>query len=141
MLTFKDFNEKCPEIDISEGIFNSIARRIRTRINFLTFERISDDDIKLQNKVDNLIADIICEIYLNGLGFQDEKAGEDLSPSIKSESVGEYKVEYVISENISSDKKSMLMDKLIDDRIREAFIHTGLMFRGFYENERQCNDY
>lgn len=140
MLTYKDFNAEYPEIDISEGIFYSLNRRIRTRIDFLTFERIKDDDEKLQKRIDNVVCDIICELYFSDIGIKKEKEGNSLS-NIKSESVGEYRVEYGGKNELDTDKKINLQDRLIEDRIREAFIHTGLMFRGYYENERKRNNY
>ena len=54
--------------------------------------------------------------------------------NIKAETVGEYKIEYASANTLSSDKKDGLMASLIDERIREAFVHTGLMYRGIYEN-------
>lgn len=140
MLTYEVFNERYPEIEVSEGIFKSLVRKIRRRIDFLTFERIKDADERLQKRIDDVSTDIICELYFSDIGFLNDKASNG-TKDIKSESVGEYKVEYNGSNRITSDKKDNMMANLIDYRIREAFIHTGLMFRGFYDNERQSNNY
>lgn len=140
MLTYEVFNERYPEIEVSEGIFKSLVRKIRRRIDFLTFERIKDEDERLQKRIDDVTTDIICELYFSDIGFLNDKASNG-TKDIKSESVGEYKVEYDGSNRITSDKKDNMIANLIDYRIREAFIHTGLMFRGFYDNERQSNNY
>lgn len=140
MLTYEVFNERYPEIEVSEGIFKSLVRKIRRRIDFLTFERIKDADERLQKRIDDVSTDIICELYFSDIGFLNDKASNG-TKDIKSESVGEYKVEYDGSNRITSDKKDNMIANLIDYRIREAFIHTGLMFRGFYDNERQSNNY
>ena len=140
MLTYEVFNERYPEIEVSEGIFKSLVRKIRRRIDFLTFERIKDADERLQKRIDDVTTDIICELYFSDIGFLNDKASNG-TKDIKSESVGEYKVEYDGSNRITSDKKDNMIANLIDYRIREAFIHTGLMFRGFYDNERQSNNY
>lgn len=133
MLTNKEFKEKCPKLDLSEGVFLSLQKRIKRRIDFLTFERINDNDLSLQKRVDEVIIDILNELYFSDIGFlkDDER---DSSSNIKSESVGEYKIEYASANTLSSDKKDGLMASLIDERIREAFVHTGLMYRGIYEN-------
>lgn len=140
MLTYEVFNERYPEIEVSEGIFKSLVRKIRRRIDFLTFERIKDADERLQKRIDDVTTDIICELYFSDIDFLNDKASNS-TKDIKSESVGEYKVEYDGSNRIASDKKDNMMASLIDYRIREAFIHTGLMFRGFYDNERRSNNY
>lgn len=133
MLTYKEFKEKCPKLDLSEGIFLSLQRRIKRRIDFLTFERIKDNDLNLQKRVDEVTIDILNELYFSDIGFLKDNES-DSSSNIKSESVGEYKIEYASANTLSSDKKDGLMASLIDERIREAFVHTGLMYRGIYEN-------
>lgn len=133
MLTYQEFKEKCPKLDLSEGVFLSLQRRIKRRIDFLTFERIDDNDLSLQKRVDEVIIDILNELYFSDIDFLKDNDG-DSSSNIKSESVGEYKIEYASANTLSSDKKDGLMASLIDERIREAFVHTGLMYRGIYEN-------
>lgn len=133
MLTYKEFKEKCPKLDLSEGVFLSLQRRIKRRIDFLTFERIKDNDLNLQKRVDEVIIEILNELYFSDIGFLKDNEC-DSSSNIKSESVGEYKIEYASANTLSSDKKDELMASLIDERIREAFVHTGLMYRGIYEN-------
>lgn len=133
MLTYKEFKEKCPKLDLSEGIFLSLQRRIKRRIDFLTFERIKDNDLNLQKRVDEVTIDILNELYFSDIGFLKDNES-DSSSNIKSESVGEYKIEYASANTLSSDKKDGLMASLIDERIRETFVHTGLMYRGIYEN-------
>lgn len=133
MLTYQEFKEKCPKLDLSEGVFLSLQRRIKRRIDFLTFERINDNDLNLQKRVDEVIIDILNELYFSDIGFLKDNES-DLSSNIKSESVGEYRIEYASANTLSSDKKDGLMANLIDERIREAFVHTGLMYRGIYEN-------
>lgn len=133
MLTYKEFKEKCPKLDLSEGIFLSLQRRIKRRIDFLTFERIKDNDLNLQKRVDEVTIDILNELYFSDIGFLKDNES-DSSSNIKSESVGEYKIEYASANTLSSDKKDGLMESLIDERIRETFVHTGLMYRGIYEN-------
>lgn len=133
MLTYKEFKEKCPKLDLSEGIFLSLQRRIKRRIDFLTFERIKDNDLNLQKRVDEVTIDILNELYFSDIGFLKDNES-DSSSNIKSESVGEYKIEYASANTLSSDRKDGLMASLIDERIREAFVHTGLMYRGIYEN-------
>lgn len=133
MLTYKEFKEKCPKLDLSEGVFLSLQRRIERRIDFLTFERIKDNDLNLQKRVDEVTIDILNELYFSDIGFLKDNES-DSSSNIKSESVGEYKIEYASANTLSSDKKDGLMANLIDERICEAFVHTGLMYRGVYEN-------
>lgn len=133
MLTYKEFKEKCPKLDLSEGIFLSLQRRIKRRIDFLTFERIKDNDLNLQKRIDEVTIDILNELYFSDIGFLKDNES-DSSSNVKSESVGEYKIEYASANTLSSDKKDGLMASLIDERIREAFVHTGLMYRGIYEN-------
>lgn len=133
MLTYKEFKEKCPKLDLSEGVFLSLQRRIKRRIDFLTFERINDNDLSLQKRVDEVIIDILNELYFSDIGFLKDNES-DSSSNIKSETVGEYRIEYASANTLSSDKKDGLMASLIDERIREAFVHTGLMYRGIYEN-------
>lgn len=133
MLTYEEFKEKCPKIELSEGIFLSLQRRIKRRIDFLTFERIKHNDLNLQKRVDEVTIDILNELYFSDIGFLKDNES-DSSSNIKSESVGEYKIEYASANTLSSDKKDGLMASLIDERIREAFVHTGLMYRGIYEN-------
>lgn len=133
MLTYKEFKEKCPKLDLSEGVFLSIQRRIKRRIDFLTFERIKDNDLNLQKRVDEVTIDILNELYFSDIGFLKDNES-DSSSNIKSETVGEYRIEYASANTLSSDKKDGLMASLIDERIREAFAHTGLMYRGIYEN-------
>lgn len=133
MLTYKEFKEKCPKLDLSEGVFLSLQRRIKRRIDFLTFERIDDNDLSLQKRVNDVIIDILNELYFSDIGFLKDNES-DSSSNIKSETVGEYRIEYASANTLSSDKKDGLMASLIDKRIREAFVHTGLMYRGIYEN-------
>ena len=133
MLTYKEFKEKCPKLDLSEGVFLSLQKRIKRRIDFLTFERIKDNDLNLQKRVDEVTIDILNELYFSDIGFLKDNES-DTSSNVKSESVGEYRIEYASANTLSSDKKDGLMASLIDERIREAFVHTGLMYRGIYEN-------
>lgn len=133
MLTYKEFKEKCPKLDLSEGIFLSLQRRIKRRIDFLTFERIKDNDLNLQKRVDEVIIDILNELYFSDIGFLKDNES-DSSSNIKAETVGEYRIEYASANTLSSDKKDRLMASLIDERIREAFVRTGLMYRGIYED-------
>lgn len=131
MFTYKEFIKNNPGTNIPEWVFSTMQRRIRRRIDFLTFERIKDKDKDLQRRIDEVTEDI-----LNQLCFKDREllvSSEDNSSSnIKSESVGEYKVEYAQANTMSVDKKDGLVAGLIDQMIKEAFVHTGLMYRGVY---------
>ena len=104
---------------------------IRRRIDFLTFERIRENDKDLQKRIDDVTQDIINQLYFNDKELLIDSEGNS-SSNIKSESVGEYKVEYAQSNSLSVDKKDGLVAGLIDQMIKEAFIHTGLMYRGVY---------
>lgn len=129
MLTYKEFTTSNPRTNIPERVFSTLQRRIRRRIDFLTFERIREDDKDLQKRIDDVTQDIINQLYFNDrellIGSED-----DSYSNIKSESVGEYKVEYAQSNSLSVDKKDGLVAGLIDQKIYEAFVHTGLMYRG-----------
>ena len=129
MLTYKEFTTSNPSTNIPEQVFSTLQRRIRRRIDFLTFERIREDDKDLQKRIDDVTQDIINHLYFNDrellIGSED-----DSYSNIKSESVGEYKVEYAQSNSLSVDKKDGLVAGLIDQKIYEAFVHTGLMYRG-----------
>ena len=132
MLTYDDFITNNPGIDLPSGVFISLQRRIRRRIDFLTFERIKDSDKNLQKRIDDVTEDIITQLYFNDreLLIDSER---NSSSNIKSESVGEYKVEYAQANTMSVDKKEGLVAGLIDQMIYEAFVHTGLMYRGVYD--------
>ncbi len=131
MLTYEDFIKKNPRVDLPEGLFTSLQRRIRRRIDFLTFERIRKNDKDLQKRIDDVTQDIINQLYFNNRELLIDSEGNS-SSNIKSESVGEYKVEYAQSNSLSVDKKDGLVAGLIDQMIKEAFVHTGLMYRGVY---------
>ena len=133
MLTYDDFITNNPGVDLPSGVFISLQRRIRRRIDFLTFERIKDSDKKLQKRIDDVTQDIINQLYFNDREFLIDSEGNS-SSNIKSESVGEYKVEYAQANTMSVDKKEGLVAGLIDQMIREAFVHTGLMYRGVHDN-------
>lgn len=133
MLTYDDFITNNPDIDLPSGVFISLQRRIRRRIDFLTFERIKDSDKNLQKKIDDVTKDIITQLYFNDRELLTSSEGNS-SANIKSESVGEYKVEYAQANTISADKKDGLVAGLIDQMIYEAFVHTGLMYRGINDN-------
>ena len=133
MLTYDDFKIRSPEVEITEGLFLSLQRRIRRRIDFLTFERIKDSDKNLQKRIDDVTEDIITQLYFNDRELLIDSEGNS-SSNIKSESVGEYKVEYAQANSLSVGEKDRFTKNLIDEMIREAFIHTGLMYRGVYDN-------
>ena len=117
-----------------EGVFLSLQRRIRRRIDFLTFERINEKDKDLQKRIDEVTEDIILGLYFKDGELLGAKEGNSLG-NIKSESVGEYKVEYAQANTLSADKKEDITTKFIDQMIKEAFVHTGLMYRGVYDYE------
>lgn len=129
MLTYEDFKIRSPEVEITEGLFLSLQRRIRRRIDFLTFERISNGDKDLQKRIDEVTKDIINSLYFKDRGLLNNSEGNS-SGEIKSETVGQYKVEYAQANTLSVDKKDGIVASFIDQMIREAFIHTGLMYRG-----------
>ncbi|WP_276862558.1 hypothetical protein [Anaerococcus tetradius] len=133
MLTYKEFKEKSPNVDIAEGLFFSLQRRIRRRIDCLTFERISDGDKLLQKRIDDVTQDIINTLYFNSKELLNNIDGNS-SQNIKSESVGQYKVEYEQANSLSVNEKDRFTKSLIDEMIREAFIHTGFMYRGINDN-------
>lgn len=135
MLTYEEFKLTSPDVDIPEGVFLSLQRRIKRRIDFLTFERINKKDKDLQKRIDEVTEDIILGLYFKDRELLGAKEGNSLG-NIKSESVGEYKVEYGQLETLSADKKEDITTKFIDQMIKEAFIHTGLMYRGVYDYER-----
>lgn len=135
MLTYEEFKNRSPEVEIPEGVFLSLQRRIKRRIDFLTFERINDKDKDLQKRIDEVTEDIILELYFKDRELLGAKEGNSLG-NIKSESVGEYKVEYAQANTLSADKKEDITTKFIDQMIKEAFVHTGLMYRGVYDYER-----
>ena len=129
MLTYEDFKIRSPEVEITEGLFLSLQRRIRRRIDCLTFERISNGDKDLQKRIDEVTEDIINGLYFKDRGLLNNSEGNS-SGEIKSETVGQYKVEYAQVNTLSVDKKDGIVASFIDQMIREAFIHTGLMYRG-----------
>lgn len=129
MLTYEDFKNRSPEVEITEGLFLSLQRRIRRRIDCLTFERISNGDKDLQKRIDEVTEDIINGLYFKDRGLLNNSEGTS-SGEIKSETVGQYKVEYAQANTLSIDKKDGIVASFIDQMIREAFIHTGLMYRG-----------
>ncbi len=129
MLTYEEFKKLSPEVEITEGLFLSLQRRIRRRIDFLTFERISNGDKDLQKRIDEVTEDIINSLYFKDRGLLNNSEGNS-SGEIKSETVGQYKVEYAQANTLSVDKKDGIVASFIDQMIREAFIHTGLMYRG-----------
>ena len=129
MLTYDDFKIRSPEVEITEGLFLSLQRRIRRRIDCLTFERISNGDKDLQKRIDEVTEDIINGLYFKDRGLLNNSEGNS-SGEIKSETVGQYKVEYAQANTLSVDKKDRIVASFIDQMIREAFIHTGLMYRG-----------
>lgn len=129
MLTYEDFKNRSPEVEITEGLFLSLQRRIRRRIDCLTFERISNGDKDLQKRIDEVTEDIINGLYFKDRGLLNNSEGNS-SGEIKSETVGQYKVEYAQANTLSIDKKDGIVASFIDQMIREAFIHTGLMYRG-----------
>ena len=131
MLTYKEFITNNPGTNISEWVFSTMQRRIRRRIDFLTFERIRENNKDLQKRIDDVTQDIINQLYFNDRELLIDSEGNS-SSNIKSESVGEYKVEYAQSNSLPVDKKDGLVAGLIDQKIYEAFIHTGLMYRGVY---------
>lgn len=131
MLTYKEFITNNPGTNIPEWVFSTMQRRIRRRIDFLTFERIRENDKDLQKRIDDVTQDIINQLYFNDRELLIDSEGNS-SSNIKSESVGEYKVEYAQSNSLSVDKKDGLVAGLIDQKIYEAFVHTGLMYRGVY---------
>lgn len=129
MLTYEEFKKRSPEVEITKGLFLSLQRRIRRRIDFLTFERISEGDKDLQKRIDEVTEDIINSLYFKDRGLLNNSEGNS-SGEIKSETVGQYKVEYAQANTLSVDKKDGIVASFIDQMIREAFIHTGLMYRG-----------
>lgn len=129
MLTYEDFKNRSPEVEITEGLFLSLQRWIRRRIDFLTYERISDGDKDLQKRIDEVTEDIINGLYFKDRGLLNNSEGNS-SGETKSETVGQYKVEYAQANTLSVDKKDGIVASFIDQMIREAFIHTGLMYRG-----------
>ena len=133
MLTYEDFITNNPEVVLPAGAFQSMQRRIRRRIDFLTFERIKDSDKNLQKRIDDVTEDIINQLYFKDRDLLISSEGNS-SSNIKSESVGEYKVEYEQANTMSIDKKDGIVAGLIDQMIYEAFVHTGLMYRGVYDN-------
>lgn len=134
MLTYEEFKSRSPEVDVPEGVFLSLQRRIKRRIDFLTFERINEEDKDLKKRIDEVTEDIILGLYFKYRELLGAKESNS-SGNIKSESVGEYKVEYGQVETLSIDKKEDITTKFIDQMIKEAFIHTGLMYRGVYDYE------
>lgn len=132
MLTYDDFITNNPEVVLPADAFQSMQRRIRRRIDFLTFERIKESDKNLQKRIDDVTEDIIIQLYFNDRELLIDSEGNS-SSNIKSESVGEYKVEYAQANTMSVDKKEGLVAGLIDQMIYEAFVHTGLMYRGVYD--------
>lgn len=129
MLTYEDFKIRSPEVEITEGLFLSLQRRIRRRIDCLTFERISEGDKDLQKRIDEVTEDIINDLYFKDRGLLNNSEGNS-SREIKSETVGQHKVEYAQANTLSVYKKDGIVASFIDQMIREAFIHTGLMYRG-----------
>lgn len=135
MLTYEKFKLINPNVDIPEGVFLSLQRRIKRRIDFLTFERINEKDTDLKKRIDEVTEDIILGLYFKDRELLGVKEGNSLG-NIKSESVGEYKVEYAQDNTLSADKKEDITTKFIDQMIKEVFVHMGLMYRGVYDYER-----
>ena len=58
MLTYKEFITNNPGTNIPEWVFSTMQRRIRRRIDFLTFERIRENDKDLQKRIDDVTQDL-----------------------------------------------------------------------------------
>ena len=103
----------------------------------MTFNRINYNDKQLSKDIDDLIADIIYSLIAEGYFKDKDKQEVSTDKEIKSEAVGSYKVEYFVGSSSSDAVKEAGANAYITQAIKEALAHTGLLFRGYYENEYQ----
>lgn len=134
MITYEDYLAKGYADNIPQAEFDYIERIVKRRINYLTFNRFNYDNKEHIKYYNDIVLSVMLELTRNGL-LNESKYEDDTntSQSIKSESVGQYKIEYAIGnsyQDMAQDKKDAIIDSKIDRIIKEYLGHTGLMYRG-----------
>lgn len=134
MITYEEYLARGYADNIPKAEFDYIARIVKRRINYSTFNRFNYDNKEHIEYYNNIVLSVMLELTRNGL-LNENKCEDDtnISQAIKSESVGQYKIEYAIGnsyQDMAQDKKDAIINSKIDRIIKEYLGHTGLMFRG-----------
>lgn len=124
---------------VSENEFNYLNRVIKRKINYMTFKRFNYKDKTHIYYYNEIILSVLQDLERNGL-LRDSKCDNDFNnPPIKSETVGQHKVEYAIGndyKDMSQEKREAIINFKINKIIREQLGHTGLLYRGRYRSDK-----
>lgn len=134
MITYEEYLAKGYADNIPQAEFNYIERIVKRRINYLTFNRFNYDNEEHIKYYNDILLSVMLELTRNGL-LNENKCEDDANTSqaIKSETVGQYKIEYAVGtsyQDMAQDKKDAIIENKIDRIIKEYLGHTGLMYRG-----------
>lgn len=134
MITYEEYIAEGFGENIPESEFNYIERIVKRRIKYLTFNRFNYKDEMHVYYFNEIMLSVMLELARNGL-LNETKCEDDtsISKAIKSESVGQYKIEYAIGnsyQDMAQDKKDYIIENKINRIIKEYLGHTGLMYRG-----------
>lgn len=106
------------ELPLSE--FKSLCLYFLELIHFYTFERIRGREVDYADRIER------CMSALFAVHSECAYKGDD-ERMVRSEAVGDYRVEYEIGADGIEDRSYV---KQLADVIRVHFLHTGLMYRG-----------
>lgn len=127
MIAYEDLEPLYQEL-IDKDAFKRFALKATADINYFTFDRVWQIDLKAKSNAEIRNKTIQCLIELIGLYAENEAS----KSAIKSEAVGNYKIEYANATSLSSADFKAQKEEIV----RRYFAQTGLMYRGVapYDN-------
>lgn len=123
MMDYKRYKELTGDDEITSEFFNRLAKYIEGRINYYTFGRLDYERDK--DRIEECF--IVCfEAIKSDMAMHDDK-----DKNIKSESVGDLKIEYYVPQITELNQIYNAKESKIYRIIKLYFAHTGLMYKGF----------
>lgn len=126
---------------VSKNEFNYLNRVIKRKISYLTFKRFDYSNETHIYYYNEILLSVLQDLGRSGL-LREANSDSDYSNNnlaIKSETVGQHKVEYVASndyKDLPQEKRDAIIDFKINRIIREQLGHTGLLYRGRYRSDK-----
>lgn len=124
MIDYDRYKELTGDKDVTREFFNPLKKYIEGRINYYTFGRL--DYKRDKERIEECF--IVCfEAIKSDMAMHDENEEKN----IKSESVGDLRIEYYVPQITELNQIYNTNESKIYRIIKLYFAHTGLMYKGF----------
>lgn len=123
MIDYDRYKELTGDKDVTSEFFNRLKKYIEGRINYYTFGRL--DYKRDKERIEECF--IVCfEAIKSDMVMHDDK-----DENIKSEVVGDLRIEYYVPQITELNQIYNAKESKIYRIIKLYFAHTGLMYKGF----------